>query len=329
MKILVTGGLGFIGSALIRYIITKTKNQVLNIDSMSKVAMPEALEGCEKSKNYKFIKLEIQNTKIKKVIKNFSPDIIFNLAAESHVDNSITSPRKFIDSNIYGTFNILEACRLYLEKNPKKIKKFRFIQVSTDEVYGSLNSNQKSFNEDSSYKPNSPYSASKASSDYLVRAWFKTFNIPSIITHCSNNYGPWQFPEKLIPLMISKGIQKKFMPIYGNGKNIRDWLYVDDHVSALLKISKKGKIGEVYNIGGDEECTNIKIVNLICKHLDNIYSTNAPHKNLIRFVKDRKGHDFRYSIDFLKLKNELGWSPKTSFEKGLKITVDSYLKGLN
>ena len=330
MKIIVTGGLGFIGSALIRYLINKTNNKILNIDILSKVSMPEALEGLNKSKNYKFLKLNIVNkVKIENAITKFSPDLVFHLAAESHVDNSITSPLDFIKSNIVGTFNLLESCRKYLKRKPSKLTKFRLIHISTDEVYGSLKIKQKAFDEKSQYQPNSPYSASKASSDHLVRAWYQTYGIPSIITHCSNNYGPWQFPEKLIPLMISRGIQNKSMPIYGDGKNIRDWLFVEDHIKALIKIVKKGKIGETYNIGGDEECSNLRIVKLICLHLDKKFSFNAPHHRLIKFVNDRKGHDFRYSINYLKVKKTLNFSPSVKLHKGIKRTVDWYIQNYN
>ena len=326
MRIIVTGGLGFIGSSLVRYFLTKTKHQILNIDSKTEVSMPESLKTFEKNKNYNFIKLDISDSKkLERNILKFKPDLIFHLAAESHVDNSITKPFKFMKSNIIGTFNILESCRKYLTIKDKK-KIFRLIHVSTDEVYGSLNLNQKSFSEKSPYMPNSPYSASKASSDHLVRAWNITFNIPTIITHCSNNYGPWQFPEKLIPLIIAKGLQNQNMPIYGTGKNIRDWLYVEDHIKALVKISKIGKIGETYNIGGDEECTNLKIVNLICENLDNKFPKKAPHKRLIKFVKDRKGHDFRYSVNYNKISKELKFKPSIKLEIGIKRTVDWYVK---
>ena len=330
MKIIVTGGLGFIGSALIRYLLNKTNNKILNIDILSKVSMPEALENLNKSKNYKFLKLNIVNkVKIENAITKFSPDLVFHLAAESHVDNSIISPSDFIKSNIVGTFNLLESCRKYLKRKPSKLTKFRLIHISTDEVYGSLKIKQKAFDEKSQYRPNSPYSASKASSDHLVRAWYKTYKIPSIITHCSNNYGPWQFPEKLIPLMISRGIQNKSMPIYGDGKNIRDWLFVEDHIKALIKIAKKGKIGETYNIGGDEESSNLKVVNLICSNLDEKFPFNAPHHRLIKFVKDRKGHDFRYSINYQKVKKTLNFSPSVKLHKGIKRTVDWYVQNYN
>ena len=326
MNIIVTGGLGFIGSALIRYLISKTKNNVLNIDSITKVSMPIALKDYDKSKRYNFIKLNITNKqKLIKVINNFSPDLIFHLAAETHVDNSIKYPAKFIKSNILGTFNVLEACRIYLKLNLYKFNKFRLIYISTDEVYGSLKLNEKSFDEKFPYQPNSPYSASKASSGHLVRSWYKTFKLPTIITHCSNNYGPWQYHEKLIPLMILKGIHNKKMPIYGNGKNIRDWIFVEDHIRALIKISKNGKIGETYNIGSNQEYSNLDIVKMICENLDKEFPKNALHSNLIEFVEDRKGHDFRYSINYNKLKKQLNFYPKHNLITGIKKTVRWYI----
>ena len=328
MRILVTGGCGFIGSHLIKKLLKNKKNIVLNIDIIAKHSSKESLKDIAYNKKYKFKKCDINNYKnLKKIIFEFKPRIIFHLAAESHVDRSIESSFSFIKTNILGTFNLLEISRIYIAKH-KKLK-FKFIHISTDEVYGELKQKEKKFIENSPYFPNSPYSASKASSDHLVRAWNKTYKLPTIITNCSNNYGPWQFPEKLIPLVIYKLINKKKLPIYGNGKNIRDWIFVDDHIRALILISQKGKIGQKYNIGSNYEISNINLVKRICKIFDTICPNNQPHSRLITFVKDRKGHDFRYAINSNKLNKKLKFKSTYEFEKNLNLTINWYLNHYN
>ncbi len=330
MKIIVTGGCGFIGINLIKNLLKNTKHQILNIDNLGRSSMSEWLNVYKKKQRYSFVKLDISNQeKVKKTIINFSPDLIFHLAAESHVDDSIKNPKKTVTTNVFGTYNLLEASKSLLKKYSDKIKKFRFIHISTDEVYGSLSYNQSSCNEKTQYKPNSPYSASKASSDHLVRAWNITFGVPVITTHCCNNYGPYQYPEKLIPVIISKALKNENIPIYGNGKNIREWIYVEDHVQALLTISKRGKIGETYNIGSKKEISNIELTKLICKILDKLIPNNKPHFKLIKFVKDRKGHDIRYSINSTKLENELNYKTKIKFKEGLTKTVKWYVSNKN
>ena len=327
MKIIVTGGCGFIGSTLIKKLLTNKKNYILNIDALNEVSMPESLESIKKNKNYFFKKLDIRNKeKLLSTILRFKPNKIFHLAAESHVDRSIANPDNFLTSNIIGTSNLLDSSKIFLLKNKKYINKYRIIHISTDEVYGSLKIKEKPFKESNKFHPNSPYAASKASSDLLCRAWFKTYHLPVIVTNCSNNYGPWQFPEKLIPLTISKILQNKKIPIYGNGKNIRDWIHVKDHVDALIKISNKGKIGETYNIGGNNELKNLDLVKCICKIIDKIQNNKISSKNLISFIDDRLGHDFRYSIDSKKIKNSLNYHCKINFSKGLYETVYWYLE---
>jgi len=309
-KVILTGGLGFIGSNLIELLIKKNF-YVINIDKISYSSNFYNVKDFNKNKNYKFIKCDINNKlKICKILSKEKPLALFNLAAESHVDRSIDSPYSFIKNNIIGVFNLLEAIRDYYSTN----KNFRFIHISTDEVYGALKRNETSFTEQSNFKPNSPYSASKASSDLLVRSWIKTYNYPAIITNCSNNFGPWQHPEKLIPHIISCAILKKKIPIYGNGQNERDWLHVSDHVNALIHISKFGKIGEKYNIGLNKSVKNIKLVKQICKILDKKIPENFKYETLIHYVKDRKGHDFKYAVNSSKLK---------------KLKKFKYLKNLN
>lgn len=319
---IVTGGNGFIGSHLVKQLI-KNNYTVLNIDSIKLNGLKENLHEFNNHPNYFYSNTDIRNSnKINKIFNKFDPKIVIHCAAESHVDNSIFNPSSFIESNIFGTYNLLQAS-LNNWKNKKKIIKFIF--VSTDEVYGSLNNNEKKFNENSNYLPNSPYSASKASADHLVRAWNKTYNLPTIITHCTNNYGPYQFPEKLIPNVIMRALKKYPINIYGDGKNIRDWVYVKDHVSALIKISKKGKIGSVYNIGTNNEISNIQLVRKICSILDQLLPSSEPHSKLIRFVEDRAGHDFRYALDTKKIKKELNWKSSYSFSKSLKLTISWYI----
>tara|TARA_Y100001970_G_scaffold233393_1_gene290937 strand:- start:29 stop:1027 length:999 start_codon:yes stop_codon:yes gene_type:complete len=324
MKILITGGAGFIGSSLINLLIQKG-HKVINIDSLTYAGNLKNLNFVEKHKNYFFIKSNICNkTKILEIFKKYNPNAIMHLAAETHVDNSIGKPNTFIRTNINGTYNLLEAVRNFLSKKNKNFK-FKFIHISTDEVYGSLASIGK-FNEKTPYSPNSPYSASKAASDHLVRAWYKTYKLPTIITNCSNNYGPRQFPEKLIPVIISRAIKNKQIPIYGKGKNIRDWIHVQDHVDALYKILVKGKIGKTYNIGSENEISNIDLAKKICTLLDEIKPKKNSYKKQLAFVKDRLGHDYRYAINSNLIKKELAWKPKIKFNDGLKKTIKWYLK---
>ena len=307
MNILVTGGAGFIGSNFINSQINKHSNKILNYDNLTYAANLSNLDDCQNNSLYTFIKGDIcDKKKMSECLSNFQPNYIVNFAAESHVDRSIDGPSAFINTNILGTFNLLETTLNYWKNLSNENKnKFRFLHISTDEVYGSLGKTD-SFKETTAYNPSSPYSASKASSDHLVKAWNHTYNLPTLITNCSNNYGPYQFPEKLIPLMIINCIKKNKLPIYGNGKNIRDWLHVDDHCSAIYEVLKNGKIGETYNIGGNEEKTNLEIVTNICNILDNKKPlNNSTYKDLITFVKDRSGHDFRYAIDASKIKNQL------------------------
>ncbi len=332
MKILVTGGAGFIGSALIRYFINKTNYKILNIDKLSYSGNLKSLESVSLSSCYFFKKVDICNYKIvEKIFKNFQPDIIMHLAAESHVDRSILKSKKFIQTNILGTYNLLEISRKYwneLVSNRKK--KFRFHHISTDEVYGELHNKYELFNEKTSYKPNSPYSASKASSDHLVRAWGRTYNLPFVISNCSNNYGPYQFPEKLIPNTILNALKGKSLPVYGKGDQIRDWLYVDDHVSALVLVALEANIGETYNIGGNNEKKNIEVVELICDLLEEMHPPKKNKKNyyrnLIEFVTDRPGHDRRYAIDSRKIRRDLGWIAKENFKTGIRKTIEWYIK---
>lgn len=328
MKILVTGGAGFIGSHVIRLALARGET-VLNVDCLSYAANLTALQEFERNDRYLFKKINIQNRPaVDAAIREFMPDSIVHLAAESHVDRSIDGPELFIQTNIVGTFNLLQAALAYWQKlkQPQK-DSFRFHHVSTDEVYGSLGPDGY-FTETTAYQPASPYSASKAASDHLVGAWHKTYGLPTIITNCSNNYGPWQFPEKLIPLMIIKGLVEERLPVYGQGLNVRDWLYVDDHARAVLLACAHGRVGETYNIGGNAEHTNIDIVTHICHLLDQIRPprTVASRADLITFVADRPGHDFRYAIDAIKIKNDLGWKPVETFETGLFKTVQWYVE---
>ena len=324
MKILVTGGCGFIGSNYINNQIIHKDNIIMNIDKLTYAGNLKNLHKIHKSNNYHFIKGDIcDKDTVFETINNFEPDSIVHFAAESHVDRSIDGPMQFINTNIVGTAVLLEASLAYLKnkKNP-----FRFLHVSTDEVYGSLGKND-FFTESTPYSPSSPYSASKASSDHLVRAWYKTFDFPALITNCSNNYGPFQFPEKLIPLIIANCVDEKPLPIYGTGKNIRDWLYVIDHCNAIDLVLEKGELGQTYNIGGNNEVANIDIVTSICNIMDNINprKNKKSYKDLIKYVEDRPGHDFRYAIDASKINNELNWRPKETFISGIKKTVEWYL----
>lgn len=333
MKILVTGGAGFIGSAVIRHIIQNTNNQVLNIDKLTYAGNLESLTEIDQHSNYEFKQIDICNTEqITAAIDAFQPHAIMHLAAESHVDRSIDGPAAFIQTNIVGTYTLLEAARKYwMGLNPEAQQNFRFHHISTDEVYGDLECTTDLFTETTSYAPSSPYSASKASSDHLVRAWHRTYGLPVIVTNCSNNYGPYHFPEKLIPLVILNALDAKPLPVYGNGQQIRDWLFVEDHARALYKVVTEGVVGETYNIGGHNEKQNIEVVKTICKILDELkpQANGQTYESLITFVKDRPGHDLRYAIDATKIQNELGWTPAETFETGIRKTVEWYLDNLD
>lgn len=326
--LLITGGAGFIGSALIRHLIRQTDYAVVNIDKLTYAGNLESLSEIEAHPNYDFIQADICDAaKMAEVFSEYQPTGIMHLAAESHVDRSIDGPAEFVQTNLVGTYTMLEAARNYWSAlQPDQKKAFRFHHISTDEVYGSLGENGL-FTETTAYQPNSPYSATKAGSDHLVRAWHHTYGLPVVLTNCSNNYGPYQFPEKLIPLMINNALAGKALPVYGNGQNIRDWLYVDDHVEALQLVLEKGKLGESYNIGGFNEHTNLDVVYTLCEILDDLLpdSDYKPHKDLIHFVTDRPGHDLRYAIDATKIQKELGWQPRETFESGLRKTVEWYL----
>lgn len=330
-RILVTGGAGFIGSALVRYIINKTQFRVINIDKLTYAGNLESLHQISTNERYEFEKVDIcDKNSIEVIFKKYKPNVVIHLAAESHVDRSIDDPGEFINTNILGTYTLLEVSRAYYrELSDFDQSKFRLLHVSTDEVYGSLRESG-FFTENKAYKPNSPYSASKASSDHLVRAWFHTFNLPTLITNCSNNYGPFQFPEKLIPVVILNALKGKEIPVYGEGKNIRDWLYVEDHVRAILSVLEKGSLGETYLIGGHNEKTNLEIVHLICDLMNKHYKKAVvkDHNSLITFVKDRPGHDLRYAIDPSKIMNEIGWKPQINFDSGIENTVLWYLNNL-
>lgn len=327
-NVIITGGAGFIGSAMVRHGLRDLGWKVLNIDKLTYAGNLETLADVEKTPNYSFLKADICDREtVTKAFAVFNPDIVINFAAESHVDRSIAAAEDFIQTNIVGTYRLLEASLDYYRALPDATKaSFRFHQVSTDEVYGSLGE-EGAFTEQTAYDPSSPYSASKASADHLVRAWGRTFGLPVTLSNCSNNYGPYQYPEKLIPRMITNALAGKPLPVYGTGKNVRDWLYVGDHVRAIGKIVTEGKVGETYNIGGRAEKTNLEIIHAICRLLDKKFpqSPHAPHQKLISFVADRPGHDFRYAIDCTKIETELGWLPQEDFNSGLEKTLDWYL----
>lgn len=326
MKFLVTGGAGFIGSALCRYLVGQGQAKVLNVDKLTYAANLASLQPIENDAAYQFLKADIcDRAAMDAAFAEFQPDAVIHLAAESHVDRSITGSGEFMQTNIIGTFTLLEASRAYWSGlDDVRREAFRFLQVSTDEVYGSLGA-QGLFVEDTRYDPSSPYSASKAASDHLAVAWHRTYGFPSLISNCSNNYGPYQFPEKLIPLMILNAREGKPLPIYGDGLNVRDWLYVDDHARALHLIVTRGRPGETYNVGGRNEQTNLAVVKRICELLDACQPENAPHETLITYVKDRPGHDQRYAIDATKLETELGWRAHEDFASGIDKTVRWYL----
>ena len=328
--ILVTGGAGFIGSNFIKEYLKNKNESIVNYDKLTYAGNLKNLKKIENNSRYEFIKGDIcDSVKLNEILSKFKPSKIINFAAETHVDKSIKNPENFIKTNIYGTYKLIESTRNYFNelKNPLK-KEFRFIHISTDEVFGSLKKNDPPFNEKTQFRPNSPYSASKASSDHLIRSYNKTFNIPSIIVNCSNNYGPFQFPEKLIPVCILNALQGKEIPIYGEGDNIRDWLYVDDHCRAIQIILDKGKVGETYNVGGNCELSNLNLVKKICEVMDEIIprKDGKSYKYFIKFVKDRLGHDYRYSVNSSKITNELKWKPKVNINDGLKKTINWYIK---
>ena len=331
--ILVTGGAGFIGSNFVLNWLSTQNEGLINLDSLSYAADLNNLESISENKEYFFIKgsIEDQNL-IEKILEKYNPRAVINFAAETHVDRSIENPEIFLKTNIFGTFHLLNASLKFWKKiSLDNQKKFKFLHISTDEVFGSLSLEDEKSNELSPYKPNSPYSASKAASDHLVRAWGETYKLPVITTNCTNNYGPHQFPEKLIPLLIHNCLNNKKLPIYGKGENVRDWLYVEDHCEAIKEVLVKGSIGETYNIGGNNEKTNIEIVKTVCSTLDEIKprKDNSSYKELITFVDDRPGHDFRYSLDISKIKKELNWQPQETFESGIRKTILWYLENMN
>ncbi len=327
MRVIVTGGAGFIGSAVCRHLVTHEGCSILNIDKLTYAANLRSLDPISANARYSFVRADICNReKLDAVLADFSPNAVIHLAAESHVDRSITSSPEFIRTNIVGTYTLLEAVRAYLSQLSVHARdEFRFLHVSTDEVYGSLGPSG-SFNEFSPYDPRSPYSASKAASDHLVKAWVETYGFPALISNCSNNYGPYHFPEKLIPLIILNALDGRRLPVYGDGKHVRDWLYVDDHVRALLLILTKGRVGEKYLVGGRSERTNVQVVRVICDILDELVPTSGSRRDLIEFVADRPGHDRRYAIDPSRIESELAWRPQESFETGLRKTVQWYLE---
>ncbi|SQD80134.1 dTDP-glucose 4,6-dehydratase [Moritella yayanosii] len=331
MKILITGGAGFIGSAVIRYIINNTNHSVVNLDNLTYAGNLESLSNIESNTRYFFEYADICNAvELERIFSECQPDAVMHLAAESHVDRSIDGPAAFIETNIVGTYTLLEATRAYWNTlDTDKKAAFRFHHISTDEVYGDLDGPEDLFTEDTPYAPSSPYSASKASSDHLVRAWQRTYGLPTIITNCSNNYGPYHFPEKLIPLVILNALAGKALPVYGDGQQIRDWLFVEDHARALYKVVTEGEVGETYNIGGHNEKANIDVVKTICQLLEELVPVKpdgvAKYQDLITYVLDRPGHDVRYAIDASKIERELNWKPEETFESGIRKTVEWYL----
>ena len=331
MKILVTGGAGFIGSAVIRHILDSTTDSVVNVDALTYAGNLESLPSAEANERYAFEHVDICDLlSLERVFAKHQPDAVMHLAAESHVDRSIDGPAAFIQTNLVGTFNLLEVARQYWKAlDSDQQAAFRFHHISTDEVYGDLEGTDDLFTEDTSYEPSSPYSASKAGSDHLVRAWGRTYGFPILVTNCSNNYGPYHFPEKLIPLMILNALEGKPLPVYGDGMQIRDWLFVEDHARALYKVVTEGVVGETYNIGGHNEKANIEVVKTICTLLEELVPNKpkgiAQYQDLITYVTDRPGHDVRYAIDASKIERELGWTPEETFESGIRKTVEWYL----
>jgi dTDP-glucose 4,6-dehydratase len=327
MKIIVTGGAGFIGSALVRHLIAHTQHDVLVLDKLTYAGNLASLAAVQKNPRYRFSRTDIcDRPAVAKLFAEFNPDAVMHLAAESHVDRSIEAPAEFVTTNVVGTYTLLEVALAHWRRARPDDASARFHHVSTDEVYGALSDGDEPFHETTRYDPRSPYSATKAASDHLVRAWHHTFGLPAVLTNCSNNYGPHQFVEKLIPLTILKCLAGEPIPVYGHGANVRDWLYVDDHAEALTRVLEKGRLGETYNIGGNAERRNIDVVTAICDAMDKLHpQPGKSHRDLISFVTDRPGHDFRYAIDCSKLATELGWTPQHSFESGLAHTVQWYL----
>ena len=326
-SVLITGGLGFIGSAVVRHLMATTGRELVVVDAVTYAAMPEAVAEFEAQERYNFERGDICDYDLfRRLLDKYKPAIVMHLAAESHVDRSIDGPGKFVQTNVVGTVQVLQACRSYYEALPAARRSaFRLHHISTDEVFGSLQSQDPAFTETSRYDPRSPYSASKAASDHFVRAWGETYGLPVVLSNCSNNYGPWQFPEKLIPLMIANGVDQNPLPVYGTGENVRDWLHVEDHAEALWRVASRGQLGESYNVGGASERSNLEVVEAICGVLDQAFPDRPPHKSLIEFVTDRPGHDFRYAVNFDRIRTELGWQPRHTFERGLAETVHWYL----
>ena len=326
MKILVTGGCGFIGSNLVRLLIQEKSATVINLDKLTYAGNPESLADLAEHERYHFEKIDLCDaTALNEVFDRHQPDAVMHLAAESHVDRSIDGPGEFIQTNVVGTYNLLQSALQYWRSLPEE-NNFRFLHVSTDEVYGSLSPDAPGFSETTPYDPHSPYSASKAASDHLARAWADTYGLPVLVTNCSNNYGPYQFPEKLIPVVILKCLRGESIPVYGKGENVRDWLYVNDHAEALYTVLTKGLVGETYNIGGNNERQNIELVRTLCKLMDELIPGEQSYESLITFVTDRPGHDLRYAIDARKIRDELGWEPKEDFASGFRKTVQWYLE---
>jgi dTDP-glucose 4,6-dehydratase len=326
--VMLTGGAGFIGAAVVRHLMRRTELRIVNLDKLTYAASPEAVETAEGSERYTLERVDICDAAaVEAAFARHRPGLVMHLAAETHVDRSIDGPGAFIETNIRGTFNLLQAARRHLDTlSGESRARFRFHHISTDEVFGALTPDAAPFTEQHPYHPNSPYSASKAAADHLVRAWAETYGLPVVLSNCSNNYGPWQFPEKLIPLTLIKAIDGLPLPVYGTGTNVRDWLHVDDHAEALWQVATRGRLGQSYNVGGNAERQNIEVVRTLCRLLDQRRPKATPHAALIRFVTDRPGHDLRYAIDATKIQRELGWTPSHAFEQGLAQTVDWYLE---